>query len=107
VSAPVPAKQRPAAIAAHLEQRLHGLEISRRPLKSILWGIASKSFASLDLTERMLERSARVDPHLKAYIEVMADEARIAAAAADAEMRSGKYRGPCIEFPSPSRRHLM
>jgi aspartyl-tRNA(Asn)/glutamyl-tRNA(Gln) amidotransferase subunit A len=74
-------------------------DITAMDITATAEALVSESFASLDLTERMLERIARVDPHLKAYIEVLADEARISAAAADAEIRNGKYRGPLHGIP--------
>jgi aspartyl-tRNA(Asn)/glutamyl-tRNA(Gln) amidotransferase subunit A len=61
--------------------------------------IASKSLSSAELTEHMLRRIALVDPHLKAYVEVRAEEARLSAKRADAEIASGKHRGPLHGIP--------
>jgi aspartyl-tRNA(Asn)/glutamyl-tRNA(Gln) amidotransferase subunit A len=61
--------------------------------------ILSKSLSPIDLTEQMLERISLVDPHLKAYVEVLSDEARASAKKADAEIRSGRYRGPLHGVP--------
>src|SRR5262249_20742672 len=61
--------------------------------------ILSKSLSPIDLTEQMLARISLVDPHLKAYVEVLSDEARASAKTADAEIRSGRYRGPLHGVP--------
>src|SRR5262249_15601930 len=61
--------------------------------------ILFKSLSPIDLTERMLERISAVDPDLKAYVEVLSDEARASAKKADAEIRSGRYRGPLHGVP--------
>jgi len=55
--------------------------------------ILSKSLSPIDLTEQMLDRISLIDPYLKAYVEVLADEARASAKKADDEIRSGRYRG--------------
>src|SRR6476661_7340306 len=51
--------------------------------------IAARDIASVDLTERMLDRIARIDPGLKSYATVMSAEAREAARAADREIAAG------------------
>jgi aspartyl-tRNA(Asn)/glutamyl-tRNA(Gln) amidotransferase subunit A len=61
--------------------------------------IAAKSLSSLELTEHMLKRIALLDPHLRAYVEVLAESARAAATVADTEIRSGRYRGPLHGIP--------
>ena len=61
--------------------------------------IRSRALSPVELTERMLERIALVDPYLKAYVEVLSDQARVAARIADAEIRCGRYRGPLHGIP--------
>ena len=61
--------------------------------------ITSKSLSSIELTEHMLRRIALVDPHLKAFVEVLADKARESARAADAEIGNGRHRGPLHGVP--------
>jgi aspartyl-tRNA(Asn)/glutamyl-tRNA(Gln) amidotransferase subunit A len=61
--------------------------------------IASKSLSCTELTERTLERIALVDPHLRAYVEVLTEDARASAMKADAEIRRGRYRGPLHGIP--------
>jgi len=61
--------------------------------------ISSKLLSPIDLTERTLERISSVDPYLKSYVELLPEQARRAAREADAEIRSGKYRGPLHGVP--------
>ncbi|MET4220794.1 Asp-tRNA(Asn)/Glu-tRNA(Gln) amidotransferase A subunit family amidase [Bradyrhizobium sp. LB7.2] len=61
--------------------------------------ILSRSLSPIDLTEHMLERISLVDPHLKAFVEVLSDQARASAKQADAEIRNGQYRGPLHGIP--------
>src|SRR5215472_17020324 len=61
--------------------------------------IRSGALSPVELTERMLERIALVDPYLKAYVEVLSNQARVAARIADAEIRCGRYRGPLHGIP--------
>ena len=48
----------------------------------------------LELTESFLKRIEEFDPQLKAYLTVTADLAICQAKLAEAEIASGKYRGP-------------
>jgi len=61
--------------------------------------MSSGLLSPIDLAEYMLERISRIDPHLRAYVEVMSDQARTSAMQADAEIRSGRYRGPLHGVP--------
>jgi aspartyl-tRNA(Asn)/glutamyl-tRNA(Gln) amidotransferase subunit A len=61
--------------------------------------IRSKALSSLELTQEMLRRITLVDPHLKAYVEVLADQAQTSARNADAEIGAGRYRGPLHGIP--------
>ena len=61
--------------------------------------IASKVVTASELTEQTLKRIALVDPHLKAYVEVLADSARESAMQVDAEIKGGRYRGPLHGIP--------
>jgi aspartyl-tRNA(Asn)/glutamyl-tRNA(Gln) amidotransferase subunit A len=63
-------------------------------------GISDNSFSSSALTRMMLDRIAAIDPKLLAYVTVLKDDAlKAAAAAADKEIASGKYRGPLHGIP--------
>jgi aspartyl-tRNA(Asn)/glutamyl-tRNA(Gln) amidotransferase subunit A len=53
----------------------------------------------VELTEAMLERIARLNPSLNAYLTVCADEARAAAARAAREIAARRCRGPLHGIP--------
>jgi len=53
----------------------------------------------VELTAALLERVARVDPAVNAFILVMRDEALGAARVAEGEIRRGEYRGPLHGVP--------
>jgi len=55
--------------------------------------LRKREISSVEATRAQLERIMRLDPHLASYVLVTADEALASAAAADAEIAAGKYRG--------------
>ena len=61
--------------------------------------IQRKELSPLELVESRLDRIARLDGSLNSFICVMAEEARAAAAAAEAEIAAGDYRGPLHGIP--------
>lgn len=61
--------------------------------------IHRREVTSLALTEACLARIAVYDPKLDAFITVAAEQARQQARALDAELKSGKYRGPLHGIP--------
>jgi amidase len=61
--------------------------------------LRKREISSVEVTRAQLERIARLDPHLASYALVTGDEALAAAAAADAEIAAGKYRGPLHGIP--------
>ena len=62
-------------------------------------GIAAGTLSPVALTEAALARIAALDPKLNAFITITADRARRAAAAAEAEIKAGKRRGPLHGVP--------
>jgi aspartyl-tRNA(Asn)/glutamyl-tRNA(Gln) amidotransferase subunit A len=62
-------------------------------------GIAAGTLSPVALTEAALARIAALDPKLNAFITITADRARRAAAAAEAEIKAGKKRGPLHGIP--------
>ena len=62
-------------------------------------GIADGTLSPVALTEAALARIAALDPKLHAFITITADRARRAAAAAEAEIKAGKKRGPLHGIP--------
>jgi aspartyl-tRNA(Asn)/glutamyl-tRNA(Gln) amidotransferase subunit A len=74
-------------------------DIADLDIAGVAKAISSKSLSPIELTERMLQRISLVDPHLNAYVELLSEQARQAAKEADAEIRSGRYRGPLHSVP--------
>src|SRR5438874_81989 len=58
-----------------------------------------RDFSAVELTQAVLARTEAVEPRVHAYITLLADEARAAAAAADGEIAAGRYRGPLHGIP--------
>src|SRR5437773_7702646 len=61
--------------------------------------IEKRELSPVELVDSRLDRIARVDGRLNSFIRVLADEARAAARAAEAEIAAGKYRGPLHGIP--------
>ena len=87
-STPVWAAAAPPALEPYLSLRA----VARR--------IAARELSPVDLTQRMLVRISKVDPVLKSYATVMADQAIADAKKAASEIAAGRYRGPLHGVPS-------
>jgi aspartyl-tRNA(Asn)/glutamyl-tRNA(Gln) amidotransferase subunit A len=61
--------------------------------------IAARRLSPVEAMEALLARIARLDPRLQAYVEVYADDARLAAEGADRAIRSGHAVGPLHGVP--------
>jgi len=61
--------------------------------------LARGEITSRELTDACLARIAALDPHLHAFIDVYADDARALADAADGERRARAVRGPLHGIP--------
>jgi aspartyl-tRNA(Asn)/glutamyl-tRNA(Gln) amidotransferase subunit A len=61
-------------------------------------GLHGRRFSSVELTRTLLERIARFNPHLNAFLTVTADEALAAAQRADQELQAGRG-GPLTGVP--------
>ena len=59
----------------------------------------SRRLSPVDAVDALLERIARLDPKLHAFVEVYGAEARLAAEAADKAIRSGQAVGPFHGVP--------
>ncbi len=59
----------------------------------------ARRLSPIDLTEAYLARIQAKDPKLQAFVEVWADDARLAARGADAAIRSGHAVGPLHGIP--------
>src|SRR5256714_2747639 len=61
--------------------------------------IETRELSPVELVDSRLDRIARFDGKLNSFIRVLADEARAAAGAAEAEIAAGRYRGPLHGIP--------
>jgi aspartyl-tRNA(Asn)/glutamyl-tRNA(Gln) amidotransferase subunit A len=61
--------------------------------------IAARELSSVELTDALLARTAKIDGKLNAYIRVLGDQARASAKAADAAVASGDIKGPLHGVP--------
>jgi aspartyl-tRNA(Asn)/glutamyl-tRNA(Gln) amidotransferase subunit A len=78
---------------------MHPDEICALSLSAVAERIAQRDLSPVAVTEATLDRIARLDPQLNAYITVMADEALGAAREAEAEIARRWYRGPLHGVP--------
>ena len=74
-------------------------DLALLPLHTLATGLKSRSISPVDLVATCLERIARLDPKLHAFVEVYEVEARLAAEAADKAIRSGHGVGPLQGIP--------
>ena len=68
-------------------------------LRDVARRIQAKDLSPVELTTRILERIAAVDPKLKSYATVMGEQALAAAKRAEDEIQRGTYRGPLHGVP--------
>ena len=61
--------------------------------------LQQRSISAVELVEATLERIEETEPVIHAYALVLADQARVAAATADAERAAGHNRGPLHGIP--------
>jgi aspartyl-tRNA(Asn)/glutamyl-tRNA(Gln) amidotransferase subunit A len=61
--------------------------------------LSTRRVSPVEVTEAHLERIERLNPLLNAFVTVMADQARDAARRAEAEIGTGRYRGPLHGVP--------
>ena len=61
--------------------------------------LRTKAISPVDLTQHMLDRVAVVDRNLNSYVTVTPDRALADARRAEAEIQSGRYRGPLHGMP--------
>ncbi len=73
--------------------------LAYQPAVRLAQAIASRELRSEKLIEQLLERIARHDAKLHAFVEVYADDARAAAAAADQAIDAGHAVGPLHGIP--------
>ena len=68
-------------------------------LRNVARRIAARELSPVELTQRMLDRIAKLDPTLKSYATVMHDQALADAHAAAQAIQAGNYRGPLHGVP--------
>ena len=61
--------------------------------------IAARELSPVELTEAQLDRIARLNPALKAYVTLMADSALAEAAVSEDQIAAGDYHGPLHGVP--------
>ncbi|ABE37111.1 amidase family protein [Paraburkholderia xenovorans LB400] len=69
------------------------------PLTVLAERIRTKTVSSLEVTQTQLDRIARLNPGLRAYVTVTADVALEQARAADEALARGDYKGPLHGIP--------
>ena len=74
-------------------------ELIQLPVHELSKRIMARQLSPVDLTEAYLARIAGRESKLQAYVEVYADDARLAAQGADAAIRSGHAVGPLHGIP--------
>src|SRR3954447_10833028 len=74
-------------------------DLALLPLHTLATGLKSRSISPVDVVAACLERIARLDPKLHAFVEVYEADARLAAEAADKAIRSGHAVGPLHGIP--------
>jgi aspartyl-tRNA(Asn)/glutamyl-tRNA(Gln) amidotransferase subunit A len=76
-----------------------GDELTRLPLQQASAMVRRKGVSPVELTHACLRRIERLNPVLNAFISVTGKEALEQAAAAEREIRNGKWRGPMHGIP--------
>src|SRR5271157_2397100 len=80
-------------------QTVTGVDLTSLPAYRLAEAIAARRLSPVDLMSAFLERIGAVDPKLHAFVEVYAEEARLAAEAAEKAIRSGHSVGPLHGVP--------
>ena len=73
--------------------------LSLLPVHQLSQELMARRLSPIDLTEAYLARIQAQEPKLQAFVEVWADDARLAARGADAAIRSGHAVGPLHGIP--------
>lgn len=74
-------------------------DLTLLPVQQLSQGLQARRLSPVELTEAFLARIAALDPKLHAFVEVYADDARLAARGAEAAIRSGHAVGPLHGIP--------
>src|SRR5262245_46439172 len=87
------------AIAALEGRAFMSTDLALVPVHALAAKLKSRSVSPVDLVATRLDRIAKLDPKLHAFVEVYETEARLAAEAADKAIRSGHAIGPLHGIP--------
>jgi aspartyl-tRNA(Asn)/glutamyl-tRNA(Gln) amidotransferase subunit A len=74
-------------------------DLTQLPVHELSRQLTSRRLSPVELTEAYLARIAAREPRLHAYVEVYADDARLAARGAEAAIRAGQAVGPLHGVP--------
>ena len=74
-------------------------DLTQLPVQQLSQALQSRRLSPVELTEAFLARIAALDPRLHAFVEVYADEARLAARGAESAIRAGHSVGPLHGVP--------
>lgn len=74
-------------------------ELTLKTVRQLGELIRRRQVSAFEVVEAFLRRVDAVNPRLNAFITITADHARSRARALDAEIRSGRYRGPLHGIP--------
>jgi aspartyl-tRNA(Asn)/glutamyl-tRNA(Gln) amidotransferase subunit A len=74
-------------------------DLANLPVHTLAAGIKARRISPVEIVATCLERIARLDDKLRAFVEVYDKEARLAAEAADKAIRSGHAVGPLHGIP--------
>ncbi|GJD53484.1 Glutamyl-tRNA(Gln) amidotransferase subunit A [Methylobacterium crusticola] len=77
----------------------HDTDPALLPARPLARAIAERRLSPVDAVEALLARIGRLEPRLRAFVEVYADDARLAAEGADRAIRSGHAVGPLHGVP--------
>ena len=78
---------------------MKSLEVEGLTISTVAPLIKKKKISPVDLTRAYLERIAKINPLLNAYLAMAEEEALAAAKKAEREIAQGKYRGPLHGIP--------
>ena len=74
-------------------------QLAYLPLADVATALAKKELSPVEVTQASLDRISALDGKLRSYYTVFSEQALAAAKAAEAEIRSGSYRGPMHGIP--------
>src|SRR5918911_1660098 len=74
-------------------------DLALATLTTVAQRVRARDLSPVELTRRLLDRIARLEPRFHSYVTVLAEPAMAQARAAEADIASGRYRGPLHGIP--------